>query len=315
MKAKHLRNRWLGLLPLGLILFLSGCGQLEMTVLDPKGPVAESQYDLIVYSLWFMLGIIVVVFVLFAYMIIKYRENRPGRKESDYDPNLHGNTAIEVVWTVIPFIIVILLSIPTVTTLFDLEKPPEPGAGEEAKDPLVVYATSADWKWFFSYPEQDIETVNYLHIPTDRPIEFRLTSADSMSALWIPALGGQKYNMAGMMTKLYLQADEAGTYDGRNSNFNGEGFAEQTFKVHAESEEDFQTWVEETQNEAPQLTAERYDELLQPGITDKEAFSNTHLEYVQHHTKEDAGYVVERYREQFKDQLHLYEIDKQESFQ
>ncbi|WP_394218906.1 cytochrome aa3 quinol oxidase subunit II [Halobacillus trueperi] len=315
MKAKHLRNRWLGLLPLGLILFLSGCGQLEMTVLDPKGPVAQSQYDLIVYSLWFMLGIIVVVFALFAYMLIKYRENRPGRKESDYDPNLHGNTTIEVIWTVIPIIIVVLLSIPTVTTLFDLEKPPEPAAGEEAKEPLVVYATTADWKWFFSYPEQDIETVNYLHIPTDRPIEFRLTSADSMSALWIPALGGQKYNMAGMMTKLYLQADEEGVYDGRNSNFNGEGFAAQTFKVYAESEEEFNAWAQEIQSEAPELTADRYNELLQPGLTDVESFSNTHLEYVKHHTRDGMGYVVENYREQFKEKLHLYEIEKQESFQ
>ncbi|MEC3883346.1 cytochrome aa3 quinol oxidase subunit II [Halobacillus litoralis] len=315
MKAKHLRNRWLGLLPLGLILFLSGCGQLEMTVLDPKGPVAQSQYDLIVYSLWFMLGIIVVVFALFAYMLIKYRENRPGRKESDYDPNLHGNTTIEVIWTIIPIIIVVLLSIPTVTTLFDLEKPPEPEAGEEVKEPLVVYATTADWKWFFSYPEQDIETVNYLHIPTDRPIEFRLSSADSMSALWIPALGGQKYNMAGMMTTLYLEADEEGVYDGRNSNFNGEGFAAQTFKVYAESEEEFNTWAEEIKNEAPELTAERYDELLAPGMTDVQSYSNTHLDYVKHHTREDMGYVVDKYREQFKEKLHLYEIEKQESFQ
>ncbi|KGP91768.1 quinol oxidase subunit 2 [Pontibacillus chungwhensis BH030062] len=315
MKAKHLRNRWLGLLPLGLIFFLSGCGQLEMTVLDPKGPVAQSQYDLIVYSLWFMLGIIVVVFALFTYMIIKYRENRPGRKESDYDPNLHGNTTIEIIWTIIPVIIVILLSIPTVTTLFDLEKPPEPAAGEEEKEPLVVHATTADWKWFFSYPEQDIETVNYLHIPTDRPIEFRLTSADAMTALWIPALGGQKYNMAGMMTTLYLEADEEGGYDGRNSNFNGEGFAAQTFKVHAESEEDFNAWTQKIQNEAPELTADRYNELLKPGLTDVESFSSTHLDYVKHHTKDGMGYTIEHFRDLYGKKLDLYEIEKQESFQ
>lgn len=314
MKAKHLRNRWLGLLPLSLIIFLSGCGQLEMTVLNPKGPVSQMQYDLITYAFWFMIGIIVVVFALFAYMLIKYRENRPGRKEKDYDPNLHGNTMIEIVWTVIPFIIVALLSIPTVTTNYALEKPPEPEAGEEVKEPLVIHATTADWKWFFSYPEQDIETVNYLHIPTDRPVEFRLTSADSMSALWIPALGGQKYNMAGMMTKLYLEADEEGIYDGRNSNFNGEGFAAQTFKVHAEGEDEFNAWVEEVSNEAPELTLERYNELLKPGLTDKESFSSTHLEYLQHHTNEDMGYVVEQYRDLFKEKLHLYEIDKQETW-
>ncbi|WP_226577757.1 cytochrome aa3 quinol oxidase subunit II [Halobacillus litoralis] len=311
MKAKHL----LGLLPLGLILFLSGCGQLEMTVLDPKGPVAESQYELIKYSLWFMLGIIVVVFALFTFMLIKYRENRPGRKESDYDPNLHGNTAIEIVWTVIPIVIVILLSIPTVTTLYDLEKSPEPVEGQEAKEPLVIHATTADWKWFFSYPEQDIETVNYLHIPVDRPIEFRLTSADSMTALWIPALGGQKYNMAGMMNKLYLQADEEGIYDGRNSNFNGEGFAAQTFKTHVESEEAFDAWVNDIKTEKPELTKEQYDELLKPGLTGKDAFSSTHLEYINHASSDGMGYVVDNYEELFEEKLHLEEIEKQESFQ
>lgn len=315
MKAKHLRKRWLGLLPLGLILFLSGCGQLEMTVLDPKGPVAESQYELIKYSLWFMLGIIVVVFALFAFMVIKYRENRPGRKESDYDPNLHGNTTIEIIWTVIPLIIVILLSIPTVTTLFDLEKAPEPAEGEEAKEPLVIHATTADWKWFFSYPEEDIETVNYLHIPVDRPIEFHLTSADSMTALWIPALGGQKYNMAGMMNILYLEADEEGVYDGRNSNFNGEGFAAQTFKVHAEPEEDFNNWVSGIQNEAPELSKEQYEELLKPGLTEKDAYSSTHLEYYDHASHEGMGFVAENYAELFEEKLHLDEIEKQEEFQ
>ncbi|MCA0969209.1 cytochrome aa3 quinol oxidase subunit II [Halobacillus litoralis] len=311
MKSKPL-PKWLGLLPLSLIVFLSGCGQ--MTVLNPKGPVAQSQYDLIMYSLWFMLGIIVVVFALFAYMIIKYRD-RPGRKDSDYDPNLHGNTMIEIVWTVIPIIIVTLLSIPTVTTLFDLEKPPVT-ENQTTEEPLVIHATTADWKWFFSYPEQDIETVNYLHIPTDRPIEFKLTSADAMTALWIPALGGQKYNMAGMMTKLYLQADEVGVYDGRNSNFNGEGFAFQTFKVHAEEEEDFNAWVEEIQTESPELTQEQYDELLKPGLTEKTAFSSTHLDYVKHHTNEGMGYTIENFRELYDAKLHLYpeDIERQETF-
>lgn len=312
MKFKPL-PKWLGLLPLSLIIFLSGCGQ--MSVLNPKGPVAQSQYDLIMYSLWFMLGIIVVVFGLFLYMVVKYRD-RPGRDEKDYAPNLHGNTMIEIVWTVIPLVIVILLSIPTVTTLFDLEKPPVT-EGQTTEEPLVIHATTADWKWFFSYPEQGIETVNYLHIPTDRPVEFKLTSADAMTALWIPALGGQKYNMAGMMTKLYLQADEEGVYDGRNSNFNGEGFAAQTFKVHAENEEDFNSWVESIQNDSPELTKEQYDELLKPGLTEKMAFSSTHLDYVNHHTSEGMGYSVEHFRELYGEKLHLdgEEVEHQETFE
>ncbi|WP_028785015.1 cytochrome aa3 quinol oxidase subunit II [Thalassobacillus devorans] len=297
-KQQHWR-RWLALLPLSLVFLLSGCS--ELTVLDPKGPVGQSQKDLIVFSLWFMLGIVVVVFALFTFMVIKYR-NRPGRDDKDYDPDLHGNTAIEIVWTVIPLIIVIILSVPTVTTLFDLEKPPE---GSQDKEPLVIYATSADWKWFFSYPEQGIETVNYLHIPTDRAIEFRLSSADSMAALWIPRLGGQKYNMAGMENTLYLEADEPGVYDGRNSNFNGEGFTEQTFKVHAESENAFKEWVEKTKKEAPKLTQKKYNELLDPGLSKKLTFSNTHLAWVDHGTNQDRDYAIELHRDAYQELLHL----------
>ncbi|KHE72398.1 cytochrome aa3 quinol oxidase subunit II [Halobacillus sp. BBL2006] len=306
MKQKRHRSKWLFLIPLSLVFFLSGCEQ--MVIFDPKGPVAQSQNDLIVYSLWFMLAIVVVVFGLFAYMVIKYRD-RPGRGDKDYDPNIHGNTLIEIVWTVVPFLIVIALSVPTVETLYDLEDPAsatseDPSATLE-EEPLVVYATSADWKWFFSYPEQGIETVNYLHIPVDRPIEFRLSSADSMAALWIPALGGQKYNMAGMMNKLYLEASEEGVYDGRNSNFTGEGFTEQTFKVHAEKEEQFNAWVDETKKDAPALTQDKYDSLLKPGLVDKMAFSSTHLQWVDHGTNDGRDYAIERHRNAYEEKLHL----------
>ncbi|QKY68394.1 cytochrome aa3 quinol oxidase subunit II [Lentibacillus sp. CBA3610] len=296
-RLKHL-NKWVAFMLIGLTLLLSGCS--ELTVLDPKGPVAESQRDLILYALIFMLGIVVVVFTLFTIMVVKYRD-KPNRK-AEYKPDLHGNRKLETIWTIIPVMIVTALSIPTISTIFDLEKPPEPSAEQ---GPLVIHATAADWKWFFSYPEQGIETVNYLHIPTDRAIEFRLSSADSMQALWIPALGGQKYNMAGMHTTLYLQADEPGVYQGRNSNFNGEGFAEQTFKVHAENSSDFQDWVESTQNTAPELTQDQYDALLEPGIVDTMAFSSTHLEWVDHGTKEGMDYSIERHRAEFAEQLHL----------
>ncbi|WP_404452196.1 cytochrome aa3 quinol oxidase subunit II [Virgibacillus necropolis] len=297
-KKLHCKKGFIFLL-LSMVFLLSGCEQ--MVVFDPKGPVAESQKDLILYSLMYMAGIIVVVYVAFTVIVIKYRDHSK-RKESSYKPNQHGNKAIEAVWIIIPIIIVTLLSIPTVNTLFDLEKPPE---SSSEKEPLVVYATAANWKWFFSYPEQDIETVNYLHIPTDRAIEFRLASAGSMAALWIPALGGQKYNMAGMQTILYLQADEPGVYDGMNSNFNGEGFTEHTFEVYAESGDKFKEWVNKQQKNAPKLTQDQYNKLLEPGLVDRYTFSSTHRQWVKHGTMDDMDYAIERFREEYKTQMHL----------
>nr|WP_051239891.1 cytochrome aa3 quinol oxidase subunit II [Pontibacillus halophilus] len=268
-----------------LMTFLSGCSSLP--VLDPKGPVGEAQKDLIFWSIALMLIIVAVVFALFTFIVVKYRE-RPGQ-DSD-EPILvdDHNKWLEITWTGIPVIIVILLAVPTVKTIYELEEPPQ---SSEDKEPLVIHATSADWKWFFSYPEQGIETVNYLHIPEDRPIQFKLVSADSMAALWIPRLGGQEYNMSGMMTQLYLQADETGVYNGRNANFNGEGFAEMQFKVYAQTEEEFGDWVEDVQTEAPKLTQDEYDHLLVPGHTEVQEFSNTHLDYVNH--AQQADYVLE----------------------
>lgn len=298
----HRKKGFLLILAALILAFLSGCDSIA--VFDPKGPVAGRQKDLIYYSLYFMGGIILVVYVAFTIIVIKYR-NHPNRKAESYHEDMHGNNLIESIWTIIPIIIVTALAIPTVSTIFDLEKPPDAPLKEEAKDPLVIYATSADWKWIFSYPEEDIETVNYLHIPTDRPVEFRLSSTGSMAALWIPRLGGQKYNMAGMETVLYLQADEAGDFQGRNSNFTGEGFAEQTFNVHAENEDSFRDWVDDKQDNAPELTQDKYDQIIKPGLTNKHVFSSTHLDWVDHGDMNGMDYMIDRYRDSYKEEMGL----------
>ncbi|MEC1392762.1 cytochrome aa3 quinol oxidase subunit II [Bacillus velezensis] len=270
---------------LAVVFVLGGCS--DISVLDPKGPVADQQKDLILLSIGFMLFIVGVVFVLFTIILVKYRD-RKGKDSGNYKPEMHGNTFLEVVWTVIPILIVIALSVPTVQTIYSLEKAPE---ATKDKEPLVVYATSVDWKWVFSYPEQDIETVNYLNIPVDRPVLFKISSADSMASLWIPQLGGQKYAMAGMLMDQYLQADKVGTYKGRNANFTGEHFADQKFNVKAVTQKDFNSWVKKAQSDSPKLTKEKYDELMLPENVGKLTFSSTHLKYVDH--GQDAEYAME----------------------
>ncbi|RCF88924.1 cytochrome aa3 quinol oxidase subunit II, partial [Enterococcus faecium] len=115
-----------------------------------------------------------------------------------------------------------------VKTLYDYEKPPE-----SKEDPMVVYAVSAGYKWLCAYPEQKVETVNTLTIPKNRPVVFKLKAMDTRTSFWIPQQGGQKYAMTGRTMNWTIQADETGTFRGRNSNFNGEGFSRQTFKVHS----------------------------------------------------------------------------------
>ncbi|MDN3015252.1 cytochrome aa3 quinol oxidase subunit II [Paenibacillus sp. BSR1-1] len=257
------------------VLLLSGCN--KMVVFDPKGPAARDILGLINWSLVFMLIVVVVVFGLFGYIVWKYRATS---KNKDYvPPEEHGSTKLEIIWTAIPILIVIALTIPTVNTIYKLEKVP---AGYEDKKPITINVTSADWKWIFSYPEQGIETVNYVNIPAGTPVKFKLTSAGTMQSFWVPALGGQKYTMNKMETQLYLTADNPGEFLGRNTNFNGKGYADMEFTVEAKSSKDFEKWVKEVKANAPKLTEKKYNELLKPTHLGRETFTGTHLAWVDH---------------------------------
>ncbi|TPE68678.1 cytochrome aa3 quinol oxidase subunit II [Halalkalibacterium halodurans] len=288
MSTPSIIFKWMALAMVGLVL--TGCGNL--TVLDPQGPVAEQQSDLIMLSIWFMIFIVLVVFVLLTVMLVKYRDR--GNNDH-YDPSIEGSHKLEIIWTIVPIIIVTILSIPTVTTIYSLEEAPEVSevnAENIQVEPLVIHATSVNWKWIFSYPEENIETVNYVNIPVDRPVLFKLTSADSMASFWVPHLGGQKYSMAGMETELYLMSHNTGTFNGRNSNFTGEGFAEHRFVVNALTARDYDAWVEEVQTEAPPLSEEEYAHLMVPGHAEEMTFSSTHLEFVNH--ADDPTYSLEK---------------------
>jgi cytochrome aa3-600 menaquinol oxidase subunit 2 len=262
------------------VFLLGGCNQIK--VLNPQGPVARDQYHLILWSLGFMLFIVLAVFTAYTIILVRYRD-RPDHK--NHDPEQEGNKWLELLWTVIPIIIVIALAVPTVKTIYELEHPATHSAN--AAKPITIRVVSTDWNWVFVYPKQGIETVNYLNIPANVPVKFKLTSASSMSSFWIPSLGGQEYAMAGMMTHLTLMADHPGTYVGRNANFNGKEFAKMKFKVHAMSRDKFQAWAKEIKNKAPKLTEKKYLDILHPGNTNKKSFSSTHLSFV-NHVKEPA---------------------------
>lgn len=188
----------------------------------------------------------------------------------------------------IPILIIVALTIPTVKTIYAIDEIPK---GYENKEPLVINVTSADWKWIFSYPEQGIETVNYVNIPEDRPIDFRLTSAGTMQSFWIPALAGQKYTMAKAETQLYLVADNPGSYVGKNTNFNGQGYAGMEFEVLSQTQEDWDQWIKDVKETAPKMTLQEYEKMLEPSHLGRKTFSNTHLEWVDHSDPHSKNYT------------------------
>lgn len=254
-----------------VVALLAGCEPL--TVLNPKGPNAETLSNTIILSIVTMAFILLVVYVLLVFMLTKYRASK---QPANYEPpHEEGSHLLEIIWTVIPIIIVAFLAVVTVKSTSTVENTPE---GYEA-EPLVIYASSSNWKWHFSYPEQGIETVNYVNIPTDRPIEFKLYSFGPITSFWIPQLAGQKYAMSDMLTTIHLAADEEGSYFGRNSNFSGRGFAEMEFEAQAMSQKDFDEWVADVKSHEKPLTEEKFDELLKMEHVGRLSFSSTHLDF------------------------------------
>ena len=176
---------------------LTGCDN-PIAVFDPKGPMASRLSDTILLAIGTMIVIFVVVIALFINMLVKYRASKQPK---DYEPpHIEGSMVLETIWTAIPVLIVTFLSIVTVFSLNEVEATPK---GYENEKPLVIYAASSDWKWHFSYPEENIETVNYLYVPVDRPIEFRIYAFGPISSFWIPQLAGQKYGMSDMVNTLH----------------------------------------------------------------------------------------------------------------
>ncbi|MEF2966339.1 cytochrome aa3 quinol oxidase subunit II [Paenibacillus sp. M1] len=265
------------------LVLLTGCDSL--TVLNPKGPVAKTQSDVIIFSMLVMALILLVVYVLYVYMLSKYRASKAA---PDYEPpHVEGSKWLEFTWIAIPVIIVAVLSVVTVRSTSAVESVAK---GYEDQKPLVIYAASSNWKWHFSYPEEGIETVNYVNIPTNRPVEFRLYSYGPITSFWVPQLGGQKYAMSDMVNKLNLVAEHEGSYMGKNSNFSGEGFAHMEFEALAMSPADYEEWVNEVKSTASELTEQEFDSLLEEGVVGRKTYSSTHLDFAPAPEGENAGH-------------------------
>jgi len=217
-----------------LALVLTGCGKDELSALKPSGPVAAMQYDLMMLSSAIMIGVFVVVMLIFTYVLIRYRK-RPGQQ--GIPKQVEGNHALEILWTVIPFLLLIIMAIPTVTTGFAL------GKVYSKEEAVQVTVTAHQFWWEFEYPELGVSTAQDLVLPVGKKVQFNVTSADVMHAFWIPALGGKIDTNPGQENKIWLQADKPGIYYGKCAELCGASHALMDFKVEVMEQADFDKWA------------------------------------------------------------------------
>jgi cytochrome o ubiquinol oxidase subunit II len=234
---------------------LSGCTE---GVLDPKGPIAAAERQILFNSLGIMLAIVIPT--ILATLGVAYRF-RSSNTRARYLPDFVYSGRIEMLVWSIPAMTVLLVGGVAWVGSHDLD--PRKPIASTAK-PVSVQVVSLDWKWLFIYPEQGIATVNQLTIPVGTPVRFELTSSGVMNSFFVPQLGGQIYTMAGMVTRQHLQADHPGTYPGLSANYSGSGFADMRFNVDAVPAENFAQWVDATRGAGPELDARAYANLVRP---------------------------------------------------
>lgn len=238
---------------------------VNIEVLNPKGTIGYQIRDLIVFATLLSLIVIIPVFILLFTFLFKYSEDN---KSAKYTPDWDSNRIYEAIWWGIPIAIIFVLSVVTWNTSHSLD--PFKPLDSNLK-PLEVQVVALQWKWLFIYPEQNIATVNYMQIPTDRPVRFTITSDAPMNSFWIPQLGGQIYAMSGMSTQLNLMADQPGTYNGVSANISGEGFAGMRFKVNATNQAEFDEWARQSQQIENFLSYKMYDMLAAPSQNNQAA--------------------------------------------
>lgn len=230
-----------------MALVLSGCGEPYLSTLKPAGEVAQSQYELMLLSTAIMVGVIAVVTIIFIYVIMKFRR----KNDNEIPKQVEGSHKLEILWTVIPILLLLILAVPTVAATFKLAdvSPMEKKNAEGKTDALVINVRANLYWWEFEYPNEEIITSQDLVVPTDEKVYFNLKASDVKHSFWIPSVGGKMDTNTDNVNKFWLEfdskgADEAGgLFYGKCAELCGPSHALMDFKVKALPKAEFDQWV------------------------------------------------------------------------
>jgi cytochrome o ubiquinol oxidase subunit II len=250
------RNRFSGFAVVVITAgLLAGCSE---SIFNPQGPIGAANSQILLNAVAIMLVIVVPTIIgvlVFAWWF------RASNTRARYQPGFVYSGRIELIVWAIPLLVILFLGgvIWIGAHALDPFKPIE-----TQEKPVEIQVVSLDWKWLFVYPELGIASVNDLVVPTKVPVHFSLTSASVMNMFFVPQLGSMVATMYGMVTQLWLQADQTGDLNGLSAQFSGDGFAGMKFTVHAVEPDRFQQWATATRQTGPALDAQAYRALLQP---------------------------------------------------
>ena len=235
------------------VVTLASCGDStgpknKQNALRPAGKYSRQILHLTEPFFWIAvivgLGVIGGTF----FVALRFRE-KPGEERAV--KQVHGNTVLEISWTVIPAVILAVMAVPTVATIFSLAKKPT------GPNVVNVTVTARQWWWQFHYDDagNGVETANELHIPVGQPISLTLQGPPACSpapcylngvihSFWVPELNGKKDVVPGRKQFLKLEADKPGVYQGQCAEYCGLSHADMRLRVIAQTPADYQAWVQ-----------------------------------------------------------------------
>jgi cytochrome c oxidase subunit 2 len=187
-------------------------------------------------------GVFIAVEAALVYTIFRFRR-RPGGKTPE---QVHGNTVLEIAWTAIPAVILIVIAIPTVRTIFKTQAKAAPTA-------LQVQVIGHQWWWEFRYPEYGITTANELYLPTGRTVNFELKTADVLHAFWIPQMGGKRDLISNKSNFLWFTPNAdlpSSAWAGFCGEYCGSSHANMKLRAYTVTPDEFGKWVAHQQQPA-----------------------------------------------------------------
>ena len=268
-----------------LALIMAGCSKADLTVrqstMDPKGPVAQVQFDVFMDTVWLVVVLFALVGGLMVYAVIKFR-SRPG---DEHKPAIiedgHGNPLIEIGLITASIGALVIIAIPTLSAIWYTDDVPaeavptsklsawyprvegtrENYAKTVEEQVLEVDVIGKQWWFRFEYPQLGMtndakhSVPNELVIPKGKAVRINLRSEDVIHSFWVPKIAGKVDLMPGRKNHMWIQADQTGHYYGQCAEFCGDSHAYMLFRVEVLEPADFAKWVQKQKSEAAPVVA------------------------------------------------------------
>ena len=265
MKLNKL-SRHFSVIVAGLVSMLSmsaARAEYQLNMTEGVTPISHDLYGLHMLVFWICVVIAVLVFGVMAYSIMHHRKSKGA-----VPANFHESTTVEIIWTVVPLVILIGIAIPATGTLLDLED-----AKTDAD--ITLQVTGIQWKWKYTYIDEDVSFVsslaqssrdvvsdptgnenyllevdNPLVLPINKKIRFLFHSNDVIHAWWVPALAVKQDSIPGFINDSWAVIEEPGIYRGQCAELCGKDHGFMPIVVNAVTEAEYEQWLVAKKSEA-----------------------------------------------------------------